>query len=1302
MKKKLSLPIRLTVIVVISIFAVEMIIMRLLPRLHLYSPWVEMLLDAVILVLALVPILYVSIFRPMTTEVAAREAADLRLREINAGLESRVAERTRELEAALATAAANELKYKQLLDETTELVQSVDAEGRVIYANNALLTALGYSSGDVGGLNITDLIAPESREHCAEAMARVMKGEDSGVLDAIFLTKTGARVLVSGRASCHFEEGRPAYTRGVFRDVTAQTRSARRLAAQFAATKALADSTDWRGGLEGVLRGIGAAMGWAAAGAWEIDHAAGELYCADFWTPSGRSTPFTRQSRELRFAKGVGLPGRVWRGGKPTSIFDVASDPNYPRAVTAAGDGICSGIAFPVLLDGKVEGVLEFYSAPPEEPDDELLGLFAAIGSQLGEFLRRRRADKALARSLRELSDLKTAFDASTLVSTTDSAGRITGVNELFIRISGYSREELVGKTHKVLNSGRHPAAFFTRLWQTIQAGRIWHGEVQNRAKDGTFYWTDTTIAPFMDEDGKPFQYIAMRRDITRRKQAEASAAAASARLQAVLDNATQVSIIATDLEGNVTVFSRGAENLLGYAAAEMLGKSPALLHVPAEVEIRGELLSMEFGRPVRGFDIFVEYARQGKFETREWTYVRKDKTTFPVSLTVTALHDENAAISGFLGIAVDISQAKAAQEALAKARDAAVGLAQAKAEFLANMSHEIRTPMNAVIGMAGLLMDTPLTARQTEFAETIRTAGESLMSIISDILDFSKIEAGKMPLEILDFSPRVIAEEVAMLFAVRAQDKGLEISAAVDEALPPRLRGDAGRLRQVLSNFVSNAIKFTEKGEVSIRLFKIGESGDSLRLRGEVRDTGIGLDAETQARLFTAFTQADASTTRRYGGTGLGLAISKKLVELMGGTVGIDSVPGKGATFWFELALRKGEAVPLASEPDVEGVRVLIVDDNATNREIVMHQTASWRMRPQAVPDGPAALRALRGAAAEGVPFRLALIDMQMPGMDGEALARAVKAEPGLAGLKMVLLSSMSMSLGRDQLLAMGFDASLTKPVRKSSLFDCISDVLSAHPSCLLPAPESKAVEPRAAWRSLRVLVAEDNPVNQRVALLQLQKLGCKADAVANGREAVEAAVSIPYDLVLMDCQMPEMDGFEATAAMRRRLPAQGRKIVIIAMTANALEGDRERCLAAGMDDYVSKPVRLEDLAAAIGRWFPAVDPAALDGLRALGDEKALQALVEQFLSDAGVRLQALRAAARDGDASALEKQAHSLKGSAGSLGAMGVGALAGRLETMGREKSLAGAAETVEALGRELAEASRQLRDASGGKTA
>lgn len=816
-----------------------------------------------------------------------------------------------------------------------------------------------------------------------------------------------------------------------------------------------------------------------------------------------------------------------------------------------------------VLARGRVSIQIE-YGRPPH-----VRGVFQDITAQArakkrasarlaATKARRRRTDKAL-------RDLRTAADSSALVAVTDAAGRIASVNDRAAAISGYAREELVGKTHRIINSGVHPDGFFRQMWETIASGRTWRGEVCNRAKNGLVYWLDSTITPLPGEDGKPFQYMAISHDITGRKLAEARAAEAGARLQAVLDTAAQVSIIAVDLAGAITVFNKGAENLLGYACAEMLGKPPALLHFAAE-----------------GFEALTESA------SREWTYVRKDKSVFPVRLSVTALRGPKGEISGYLGVAVDISESRLAGDEVGKAREAAAGLAEAKTRFLSTMTREIRTPMNAIVGMAGLLLDASATPEQRELSETIRKAGESLMAIVGDIVDFSALEAGAAPLEEADFDPRAVAEDAAALFASAAQDKGLELATDFDESLPARLRGDAGRLRQIVGNLVGNAIKATEAGEVVIGARRLTEAGGAIRLRFEVKDTGLGLDPAAQARLFTAFAQADAG--RASGSAGLGLAVSKKLVEMMGGSIGVTSAPGKGSTFWFEVGLEGATAPPAAAAPaeppGAAGVRVLIVDDSEAARRIAAQQTASWRMRPHAVADGAAAMAAMRAAEAEGDPFILALIDLQMPAMDGAQLALEIKSDSALVAVRMILLGSPAALPGREELAGLGFDGALAKPARKSALHGAVRDALGARSSGRAPALKPSSVEPGAAGKGLRVLVADDNPVSRRMALFQLQALGCRADAVANGREASAAVAAVRYDLVLMDCRMPEMDGFEATAVIRARPAVEGRKLAIVGMAANALEEDRRRCLAAGMDDVLSSPVVLEDLTAALGRW--------------------------------------------------------------------------------------------------------------------
>jgi PAS domain S-box-containing protein len=805
-------------------------------------------------------------------------------------------------------------------------------------------------------------------------------------------------------------------------------------------------------------------------------------------------------------------------------------------------------------------------------------------------------------------------------------------------------------------------------------------------AADGSVVWIRDEAVVVADRNADTPVLQGFLVDITERKAGEQALRDSQAELSRQkayyeeLHRLSPVAIVTLDMAERVVSWNPAAEQLFGFSQEEAMSRHLDDLLFPTP-DLRRESRAIQ---------------RQAKEEGLAHVIgrrARKDGALVDVEiLTVPLVVDGER--TGYLVLYHDISE-------LLRARQNAEAATEAKSAFLATMSHEIRTPMNAVIGMGGLLLDTELSDEQREFAEVIRTSGEALLRIIDDILDFSKIEAGKLELEEDAVEVRACAERALDLVAVAASDKDIELCCLVDADVPAAIVGDSTRLRQALGNLLSNAVKFTDTGEVVLAVTAIASNGDGPgRLRFSIRDTGIGIPAERMHRLFESFSQVDPSTRRRYGGTGLGLAISQRLAELMGGTLWVESVEGEGSTFHFEVEARETAAPPgpdrAAAEPQIAGRRLLVVDDNATNREIVRRLAESWGMLVEVVEDPAEALELV----CRGDPFDVGVLDMQMPGMDGLELAREIRRWRDEQALPLLLLTSIGhLAEARG---ASEFSAQLTKPVKSSQLYDVLVKLLAAA-EAPHPAASGDRDASSAAAVPLRLLVAEDNAVNRQLAVALLRKLGYEADLVENGREALDAVEQARYDVVLMDVQMPDLDGLEATRLIRERFGDAGPKI--IAMTANAMEGDREECLAAGMNDYLSKPVDGDDLARALDQCRPVsanetLDHAALGTLvESLGGgqegRRTVAALIDTFLEDATVQMVTLRDAVRRGDPEETRRVAHTLKSNGATFGARPFADLCRELEALGRQARLGTAPELVTQAEEEWRRVQKALRE-------
>ncbi|GAB6095626.1 hypothetical protein JCM14469_18780 [Desulfatiferula olefinivorans] len=860
-------------------------------------------------------------------------------------------------------------------------------------------------------------------------------------------------------------------------------------------------------------------------------------------------------------------------------------------------------------------------------------------------------------------------------------------------------------------------------LARTIDQDVPYNPEYRVVWPDGSIHYILAHGKLHCDDSGQPVKIIGLVGDITKNKNDQQKLEDERHRLANVIQG-TQAGIWEWNVQTGETVFNEKWAEIIGYSLEELAPVSietwKSFAH-PEDLQRSGELLEKHFSGELSYYDCQCRM----KHKNGHWVWVH-DR-----GQVITWTNDGKPLM--MFGTHMDISQAKQAEKelvetnlqlesAMARANQMATEaeLANiAKSEFLANMSHEIRTPMNGVIGMVGLLLDTELTSAQRHYAQTVRASGELLLGLLNDILDFSKIEAGKLDLEILDFDLQSLLDDFAATLAIQAHDKGIELLCGMSPDAPTLLRGDPGRLRQIMTNLTGNAIKFTHTGEVAIRVTLESEKEETALLRFSIRDTGIGIPSDKIGMLFNKFSQVDASTTRQFGGTGLGLAISKQLTEMMDGEIGVTSKENMGSEFWFTACLEKqskaARSEVTVSPLDLKDVRVLIVDDNTTNREILSTSMTSWGMRVSETGDGPGALDSLYKALDENDPFQVAVIDMMMPGMDGAALGRAIKAEGRLATIRMVLLSSLGVRGDTKRFAEIGFNAYLTKPARSLELKAVILQVLASNDGEVL---QPYAITTRHTARetvnlfsgyNVRILLVEDNFTNQQVAVGILMKLGLSADAVANGAESLKALESIPYDLVLMDVQMPVMDGYEATA--RIRSPQSGvrnHNIPVIAMTAHAMTGDREKCLEAGMNDYISKPINPNSLAEVLEKWLPTekeiykevnakpekkasgnsevVELTVWDKEtmleRLMGDEDLARTIISGFIGDIPNQIQKLDQFIENGDIQGVERQAHTIKGAAANVGGDALHEIALAVEKAGNAGNLDAAGASMEEL--------------------
>ncbi len=1144
---------------------------------------------------------------------------------------------------------ATQAHLAAIVESSSDAIISSTLDGVVTSWNRGAEQLFGFSAAQAIGHRVADLIVPQELRHEERAiLAAVRRDESFAIVQTRRRRRDGGMLEVS-IAVAPIRDGRGAVVGGskTIRDISALVAAHAAIGALNAALERdVALRTQElevaRRSLRTVLDAVPALIGY-----WDdsmVNRVANRAYADLFGVPADA------------------IPGRSMRA----LLGDVLFEEIAPHARAALQGEAQRFERSTRMRDGSVRHMLAHYL--PDVVDGRTAGFYMIV-HDVSDLVTSR---QALASALRENDVLVRTINEQMLYSVTDTAGIILEVNDNFCAAVGYRRDQLIGADHRLLKTGEHDAAFWGAMWACIGAGQTWHGTICNRSALGESRWFDTVIAPYFDEHQRIERYVALRTDVTDRHAADASLRHLSALLGNVLRAASEFSVIATDTAGIITLFNTGAERMLGYTQEEMVGRvPPEHLHDAGEVDARARELSAQSGRTIAHFDVFVHLPLLQGSETREWTYVRKDGRRVPVSLTVTAMRDDSGTVLGFLGIAIDISQRKRDEAALRQSMQLVEQASQAKGAFLANMSHEIRTPMNAVLGMLTLARRTLLTERQRDYLEMASLAGNSLLVLLNDILDFSKIEAGKLELDTQPFALEDLLHELAVVLTGNKVAETVDLMYDVQPDVPPHLVGDRGRLLQVLINLAGNALKFTHRGNVFVSLAMLQLTPGEARLRISVRDSGIGIAADQLNRIFDAFTQAEASTARRFGGSGLGLAISARLVALMGGQLNVSSELGRGSCFWFDLSLRTAPVTAVASDARLCGMRVLVVDDNPETGAILVRMAQGLGCRAHYANGGRAALALVAQADAGDAPFGAVLVDRHMPGWDGlhtaAEIMRTIHKPPPVVILAPGAGSDLRMGAGG---AAAPYRAVLTKPVTSGGLLDALRQMLDDSVPGLDGAPSAHPLR----LDGMRLLVAEDNALNRQVAFELLVAEGVRVDLAESGLQAVTMATdpARQYDAILMDIQMPDVDGLEATRRIRKH-PSTGRT-PILAMTANASTADRNDCLEAGMDAHIGKPFDIDEVAAMLvnarsaqGSHVMPRSTTSVGGeidlagaLRRFQGKTAVyrRALID-FESDAQTTLAQLAGLAVAPAGATTSAALHALRGMALSLGA---NALAGR----------------------------------------